>query len=402
MENILYLVHRIPYPPNKGDKIRSFNVLKHLSSRFGIVLGCFIDDPQDGLDASPLDKYCVEKNCIPLNPTIAKIKSLAGLLYGRALTLDYYANAEMQQWVSDVVKKHDISKVLVFSSSMAQFVEGDRFKDLHRVIDFVDVDSDKWRQYVDKTKFPMSWIYGREHKKLGLYEQQIAEEFNRSFLVTPDEVLLFQSFCPTQDIRDKIFVSENGVDPDYFNPENEFPPNNCKNPCLVFTGAMDYWANGDAVIWFVEKVWPVIIAKLPRAHLYIVGGNPSPSVLNLAKQTGVVVTGRVPDIRPYIAAANAVVAPLRIARGVQNKVLEAMAMDKLVIATSMAMEGIVLPANNDLDLFIHDDTAEMAASCISALQVECPSSKGKNRQFVIDSYAWPAKLESLVNSFTVN
>jgi glycosyltransferase involved in cell wall biosynthesis len=196
-----------------------------------------------------------------------------------------------------------------------------------------------------------------------------------------------------KDLTPKIHPLLNGVDVRFFDPSQAFAAAEFEldKPYIVFTGAMDYWANVDAVCWFVEHVWPGVLQKHPTLHFMIVGGNPSAEVKELAKKTGVVVTGRVEDVRPYIHNALLVVAPLRIARGIQNKVLEAMAMNKVVIATAMAMEGINAPESTWLKQT--DAATEFSGHVIESLSAPCENIE--SRQWVIDHFTWAATLEPL-------
>jgi sugar transferase (PEP-CTERM/EpsH1 system associated) len=389
---ILYLCHRIPYPPNKGDKIRSFNLLKALSEQYEVHLGCFIDDDFDYQYVDKLAQWCVDYKCRPQKKWRAKLKGLTSFLTGQPITIPYYSDVQLQRWVDHTLAKYQIDTVVVFSSSMAQFVDKPQYRHLHRVIDFVDVDSDKWRQYAENHGGIMRWVYQREHRLLQKVERQYCEHFDRSLFVSPDEAELFRTLMP-HDLSPKIQPLLNGVDVRFFDPSlplsaAEFELN---KPYIVFTGAMDYWANVDAVCWFVEHVWPGILQQHPTLHFMIVGGNPSSEVKELAKNPGIVVTGRVEDVRPYIHNALLVVAPLRIARGIQNKVLEAMAMNKIVIATAMAMEGINAPESAWLKQT--DAAAEFTTHVLESLS--SPSSNIAARQWIIDHFTWSATLEPL-------
>ncbi len=200
-----------------------------------------------------VDALCAASFYQKLNPRNAKIKSLQGLLTGDALSLPYYKNAAMQAWVQTTVKTQGIKKILVFSSVMAQFVES--FADSDLVVDFVDVDSDKWRQYAESKHGIARWVYSREAKYLLAYEQKIARLAKTSLFVSAQEAELFRQLA--QVAGDKIQHVDNGVDTDYFSPEHNFSsPYQTDDRVLVFTGAMDYWANVDAVVWFAEQVFP--------------------------------------------------------------------------------------------------------------------------------------------------
>ncbi len=389
---LLYLCHRIPYPPNKGDKIRSFNLLKALAEQYEVYLGCFIDDEYDFQYIDKLADWCVEYKCRRLRKSFAKLKGLSAFLTNKPITLPYYADHELQHWVHQVIEKHQIDTVMVFSSSMAQYVDEEQYKTLHRVIDFVDVDSDKWRQYADNQRGVMSWVYRRESRQLLRLEQRYCENFNYSLFVSPDEAQLFRSLMPAI-LNDKIQPLLNGVDVRFFDPAAtvKTPEYTLQIPYLVFTGAMDYWANVDAVLWFFQQVWPQLRAQRPELHFYIVGGNPTAEVLALHGHQQVWVTGRVDDVRPYIRSAELVVAPLRIARGIQNKVLEAMALNKKIVASDMAMEGINAPKSPYL--VQSDDATEFLRLCLAMLQQE--DALCTNREWVQQHFTWPVTLTPL-------
>lgn len=336
---LLYLVHRIPYPPNKGDKIRSFNLLRHLAERFEIHLGAFVDDAADLHHQAPLESFCRDIKLVPIKPVHAKLKSLRGLLSGKPLTLPYYASKAMTSWVNHKLADPDMERVLVFSSAMAQFVLHDTHASKRRVVDFVDVDSDKWRQYANTVTQPMRWLYRREAKQLLCFENRVAKAFDASVFVSAREAGLFRELAPRA--ADKVHHANNGVDFDFFDPSVDLPNPYAEGSVnLVFTGAMDYWPNADAVTWFVHEILPQIQAQRSDVALTIVGANPSREVRALGERSGVTVTGRVEDIRPYVKYADVAVAPLRIARGVQNKVLESMALARPTVVTPAGLEGI--------------------------------------------------------------
>ncbi len=393
MENLLFLTHRIPYPPNKGDKIRSYHFLKTLAEHYNIYLGTFIDDPEDWNFTTSVQPYC-QQTCIqPLKPFQAKIKSLKGLLTGEALSVPYYSNKALQTWVDQIIKRYEIKKVLIFSSVMAQYVVNNN--QLRLIADFVDVDSDKWSQYARNKRWPESWIYRREARQLLKYEIQVIDRADAGIFVSELEAELFKSLAP--DYREKIKAVNNGVDTHYFSPMHVFnSPYRQNERVLVFTGAMDYWANVDAVKWFAEQVFPIIHRQHDSARFYIVGSKPTREVQALAEQPGVIVTGTVKDIRPYVAAAEIVVAPLRIARGIQNKVLEAMSMGKSIIATSAAIEGI--PVNDQLDLSIADDPQQFAEAAVNLLELNSITFASKeNRRFILERFSWQSSFERLIS-----
>lgn len=387
MEPLLFLAHRIPYPPNKGDKIRSWHLLAHLARRYQVHLGCFVDDPDDWQYTDKVREVCADAHFAALHPARARIRSLGALAAGRALTQDYYRNAGLQAWADAFKARHPRARVLVFSSAMAQYAQD--MQSARRVIDFVDIDSDKWLQYAGSKPWPMSWLYRREGRALLRYERQVAQEFDAALFVSQAEASLFQKLAPESAARTSYF--NNGVDTDYFSPGHVFDnPYPAGAQPIVFTGAMDYWPNVDAVQWFAREVFPAVRQRHPEARFAIVGSRPSAEVRALASQPGILVTGTVPDVRPYLAHAAIAVAPLRIARGIQNKVLEAMAMAKTVVVSPQALEGIAARPGQDLVL------AEDAAHCIAAIQgqLELPDPRlgAAARLKVESSYGWKANL----------
>ncbi len=393
MEKILYLVHRIPYPPNKGDKIRSYHFLKQLAQHYQVFLATFIDDEADWSYQEQLHDYCQNVYCAGLNPQLAKLKSLAGLLSGQALSLPYYQNQALQHWVDDTLAQQGIKKVVVFSSAMAQFVMDK--PDIDMIVDFVDVDSDKWRQYAEKKTGPESWIYHREAKKLFEFEKHVAARSTSSFFVSRQEAELFKQLAPA--CQEKVGWVNNGVDTVFFDPElNDPSPYSATEQALVFTGAMDYWPNIDAVTWFAEQVFPHIQKTFPRVKFYIVGSKPTKEVLALADTNqGIVVTGRVDDVRPFLKHAAIAVAPLRVARGIQNKVLEAMAMKKTIAATAAAMEGI--EGFDALDVIQENDAEALAKVIVKRLGLDASSlHSDKNRHFVEQNFSWASSGQALL------
>lgn len=394
MEHLLFLSHRIPFPPNKGDKVRSWHWLKHLAQRYRVHLGTFVDDEQDWQHVDKLRHLCGESFFVPLQPSSARLKSLSGLLFGQPLTLPYYRDAALQEWVNLILDTRPVEHILVYSAAMAQYAMPAR--DKHRVADFVDVDSDKWRQYARTAPWPLSAIYRREAKCLLRYERRVAAEFDASVFVSKAEAELFRRLAPES--AGKVCHVDNGVDGDYFSPRRDYPnPYPDWERVLAFTGAMDYRPNVDAVEWFAREAFPSIRDAFPSACFYIVGARPAPRVQKLAELPGVRVTGTVLDIRPFLAHAEIAVAPLRLARGVQNKVLEAMAMARTVIASPEASEGI--EARVGEELLVASSPAEFVAAACTLL-----GGKGRNvgiagRERILADYGWygnASRIERLI------
>jgi sugar transferase (PEP-CTERM/EpsH1 system associated) len=387
VENLLLLIHRIPYPPNKGDKIRSYHLLKHLAQHYKVFLATFVDDPDDWQYVPHVQALCALSYFGALKPRTARVRSLGALAAGRSLSLDYYNDRKMHSWVRDVMARQPISRVVVFSSSMAQYAEP--FADARRVVDFCDVDSDKWRQYAEKKSWPMSWLYRHEARQLLAYERHVAQVCDAALFVSAPEAELFRQLAPESAAKTGYF--NNGVDTDYFSPARAYAnPYQSGTQALVFCGAMDYWPNVDAVQWFARAILPAVRARHPQAMFYIVGARPSGEVQALAALDGVHVTGTVPDVRPFVAHAALSVAPLRIARGIQNKVLEAMSMAKTVVVSPQALEGI--DAAPGRAVLLAHDAAEFSAQVTLALDAPDPALGTAARDTVEQHYGWSSHL----------
>jgi sugar transferase (PEP-CTERM/EpsH1 system associated) len=396
MKDLLFLAHRIPYPPSKGDKIRSYHILKHLANSYRIHLGAFVDDPDDWRYRAKLEAMCASVCLLPLRPLPAKLRSLSGLVDNSALSLAYFHEQKMQRWVDSTMKRDGVRRVFVYSSPMARYVMGEKFSSWQRVVDFVDVDSDKWRQYAQRKPWPLSWLYRREGERLLAFESHIARTFDASVFVSAAEADLFKQLAPQA--ADSVRFMDNGVDFTYFSPDRDYEhPYQGQSDVLVFTGAMDYWANVDAVRWFALQIFPRVRQSMPSAQFVIVGARPTRDVLRLASLPGVSVTGAVADIRPYLVHARAAVAPLRIARGVQNKVLEAMAMAIPVLATPAAVEGIEY--NHPSGLQVSDSEQQLAEMATGLLQQDSSQPIRASRQWVCQRYDWDINLGGLCGLF---
>lgn len=389
--NILYLSHRIPYPPNKGDKIRSFNEIKYLSTSNNIYLGTILEDKSDERFIESLKTYCKEVYAVMLKNRIRLFKNLFNQL---PFSVANFYNDELQDYVNKTLADKKIDVVICFCSSMAEYIFkspvfiGNTTNSIKLVMDYVDLDSDKWRQYSIYAKYPLSLFYKMENKRLFKYEIKINKNFHHSVFVSQREVEVFNKLYPE---RVNIKVIPNGVNYGYFKPK-EKPPTN-KRPPIVFTGVMDYFANEDGVAWFCKGIFPRIRAEVPNAQFYIVGNKPTNKVWQLTEIDGVTVTGYVDDIREYYWMADVSVTPLRIARGLQNKVLEAMSTGNAVVATSNATDGII--CHNKKDIIIANDEDEFAKEVISLLKDKYRREEiGRNAvENIRQNYSWEENLK---------
>jgi sugar transferase (PEP-CTERM/EpsH1 system associated) len=390
MGKVLFLSHRIPYPPDKGEKIRAWNILKYLAADHDIFLGCLADVAVSEQDLEFLKNFCADFFCVSINKSIRKLKALTSLSHGRPLTLAYFDDRRLKRWVDRTLAAHAIDLIYVYSTAMAPYVIDVAHP--HRVLDMVDIDSEKWRAYAHASAWPQRLVWAYEARTLFDFEVRCAEIFDRTFFVSDDECAQFRKLVPRA--SGKTDWVANGVDLERFSPDflapSPFPANKL---AMVFTGNMDYRPNIDAVSWFADAVFPGLKAKFPHAAFYIVGANPTSAVRRLARRENVFVTGRVADTRPYLHHATLVVAPLRIAAGVQNKVLEAMAMAKPVLATSGAVTGIAVhPA---IDVLIADEAAAMIDLAGQFFAGAYPQLGLQALRLVREHYSWALSLERL-------
>lgn len=382
-KTIFVLCHRIPFPADKGDKIRNYNLLRNLVSHSKIVLGCFIDAPFDYVYQDHLLSLADSVACQPLYFNKRAWNAVIALLSGISITERFYAHSKMAEWAFAQCAKADA--IFVASAAMARYVPAEfRHK---AVLDFVDYDSQKWLYYANHTANPFkAWLFRREANTLARYETSLVTQFKAVCLVSGAEAQQFSDELPNE-LQHKVVALPNGIDTDYFDPRLfEIP---IETGCIVFTGEMNYQPNVDAVLWFAKQVLPRIQAQV---RFCIVGRNPSPEVLALQSDR-IEVTGRVDDVRPYLAKAHVVVAPMQLARGVKNKVLEAMAMAKPLIATPAALFGLEAAVHAAIEIA---DTPELfAAACLKLLQT--PQQAWTSRQVVEQIFGWQASANTLTS-----
>jgi sugar transferase (PEP-CTERM/EpsH1 system associated) len=324
----------------------------------------------------------------PLSPKLAKLRSLRCLLSEAPLTQGYFGDTRLRAGVDTIIARHNPGLAYIFSSAMAPYVA--RHRGMRVILDLVDVDSEKWRQYARTSTGPARVIYAREGRSLLALERHAASLAEVVILVSRAEAELFSRLAP--EAAHRIQVIGNGVDIEHFCPSLSLPTPFGERPAIVFTGLMDYRPNIEAMTWFVAQVMPRLRSRQCPPSLWIVGANPARAVRALAGPD-VHVTGRVPDVRPYLRHAAAVVAPLRIGRGIQNKVLEAMAMEAPLVVTPQAREG--LDACRDDELVSAESPVGFAAAISRILDGEEPQIGARARARVVRDYRWATSLAAL-------
>jgi sugar transferase (PEP-CTERM/EpsH1 system associated) len=409
MHETLFLAHRIPFPPDRGDKIRTFHELRHLASLGRVHLACLADDEADAANLAGLREAlgpALGEAHVEVRRNSRIVAGARALLEGKPVSLTLFDSAALRGFVERMLASGRIATLFAFSGQMAQFVpEGLRAR---FVMDFGDVDSAKFESYGAEGG-AMAPIHRREGRVLAAFERSVAARADISLFVSDAEADLFRrrSGLDRSDIR----ALQNGVDLDYYDPAavprrkpgssvsaEEAGPRpspgslvpSGDEPLIVFTGQMDYAPNIDAVRWFAGEVMPM----LPKARFAIVGRKP-PEVVRRLAGPRTIVTGSVPDVRSWLAAADVVAAPLRIARGIQTQVLEAMAMARPVVASPAAFEGI--EAEPGLHLLVADG-AEAQAEAIAGLldDPERAAAMGQGaRRRMEQVYRWEARLGSL-------
>ncbi len=391
MGDILFLAHRVPWPPNRGDKIRSHHFLQRLMDCAPVHVACFADD-----EAEKQIGWARKAELLSCEIVVrSKPKWRAGveaLVAGQPVSLASFESSRIRDYVADVIAKRTVDCIFVFSGQMAQFIPADFTGRV--VMDFADVDSAKFESYAGKGAGPMAWINRREGRLLREFESEVAKRADHSLFVSEAEATLFRQRSGLS--GDRVKAVGNGIDLEFYG-STEVQGADIENsgPLILFTGQMDYQPNIQAVQSFSNRVMPDILSRFPEARFAIVGRAPAAKVLQLAGKNGTVVIGAVDDIRCWIKAADVVVAPLRIARGIQNKVLEAMAMARPVVASACAAEGIQAISG---DHFLVADSVDREASLVCDLLADLRKAKrlGAQAQMLIHSqYSWEKQLAGL-------
>lgn len=388
MGEILFLAHRVPFPPDRGDRIRSHHLLKALARLAPVHVGCFGegDKEAEAALAGVAASHCVAARSKPL-----ALAGIEAVLAGKPVSLTAFHSARLADWVRHTIASRPISAIVVFSGQMGQYVPEDFAGRV--VIDLCDVDSAKFASYAEAGE--RVWLNAREARLLAREEERLGARADATILISEAEAALYRSRLVTPD-KVNVEVIGNGIDAAFFDSAITAPHpaiGQQPGPHFVFTGQMDYRPNEQASLWVIEALLPKLRAHLPQAMFHVVGRNPTRALMAHHGTPGVHVWGGVPDVRPFIAAADAVLAPLLIARGVQNKVLEAMAMARPLVASAAAAEGI-----DHSDTIRVGTTVGEIADHITAL-IEDPAAAHAlglaARVQVLKRYGWSARLSAL-------
>ncbi len=395
---VLLLTHRVPFPPDRGDRIRSYHLLKLLSRHFEVALAATTDEPVTDQQRQVISQLAGRVAIQKTSKLLTRARGAAALASGKAITPALFYNPQLANTITHWHNQRPFDAVLTFCTGMIRYARllthpAYRPRNLAgprpiHVLDLVDVDSQKWSAYANAATGPMKWVYAQEAKRLARIEAGTEDRFDRISVVSQPEAETYRKH-----LRDHpgLTVVENGVDLDYFSPLPDF-----SSQTAVFVGVLNYKPNIQAAQWYVKEVLPLVRKKLPHAQFKIVGKDPSPRIKALKNHPGVQVIGAVPDVRPHIESAAAVVAPLQVARGVQNKVLEAMACQRAVVCSPEAANGIrALPGRH---LLVGESPKQFARYVLALMRDDNYRQQvaAAARRCVQRRYNWPQALGPMI------
>jgi sugar transferase (PEP-CTERM/EpsH1 system associated) len=382
---ILYICHRFPFPPKRGGKIRPFNMIKHLSQKHQVTVASLVRSDDEAREGEGLADHCAQFAMVRVKAPIQALRMIARLPTFTPSSMGYFYSSELASRIGELLARNRFDLIFVHCSSVAPYVAG--VQGIPKILDFGDMDSQKWLEYARYKPFPLSLGYRLEGIKLTRAEKRLARRFDMCTATTHAEWRTLERYgtgMPSD-------WFPNGVDSNYFQPSGE-----AHDPeTIAFVGRMDYYPNQECMFDFCARVMPVLRAKRPELKLLIVGADPTPAVRRLGNFPGVTVTGSVPDVRPYLHRSALMVVPLNIARGTQNKVLEAMASGLPVVASRSAAGGVDA---KDKEHFLVASTPEEYAAAILRL-IEDPAERQRlaraGRERMLSNHAWDQSMRRL-------
>jgi sugar transferase (PEP-CTERM/EpsH1 system associated) len=395
---LVYLCQRLPYPPIKGERITSFNLLRHLTAHYRVFVGTFIDDPTDRADIAALRRMVHELHVSEIRKPWAYLRALPRWLAGEPISFALFRSRKLARWLDRIDEEHKPGAVVTHSSNISAYAV-DKFQrkatnQPRRILHFADVDSEKFVAYAARARGIKRWIFAQEARRVLKEESRLTAAADAVTFVTDQEADLFRSLVGP--LGNRVHTLPNGVDTDLFAPnQHSRSPFEGKGAAMIFTGAMDYLPNIEAVTWFAREVFPRVRKLLPSAQFLIVGSKPAAEVQALADGSSVIVTGRVESVAAYLAHAQIAVAPLQIARGIQNKVLEAMAMAMPVVVSKGALTGVNATPGEHL---VCAETPEQWTDACVGLMRDPERSRllgAAARQFVLSHFNWDAQFKRL-------
>jgi sugar transferase (PEP-CTERM/EpsH1 system associated) len=389
---VLFACHRVPFPPKRGGKIRPFNIIRHLHEQGHEVTVASVARTRAELEeASGLAGHSSDRLVEIVEDRVAWPRMVAWLPTTRPSSFGYFHSGRLQRRIHDYWRAGPPDLVFVHCSSAAPYVAD--LPATVKILDFGDMDSQKWREYSQHRSFPLSAGYWLEAVKLERTERLLAGKFDLATCTTRAEMESLQSLG----VSTPADWFPNGVDTAFFAPSAD----DYERDLVTFVGRMDYFPNQQGVQRFCANVLPELRRRRPGTRFEIVGADPPESIRDLGRLPGVTVTGSVPDVRPYVTRAALTVAPLEIARGTQNKILESMAMGVPVVCSRQAVGGVdAVPGEH---LLAHDDDAQCAAAVLRVL--DDPAERARlaqaGRERVLSHHSWSSsmrRVDSLIAS----
>lgn len=383
--NVLFVCHRVPYPPKRGGKIRPFNMIRHLSENHEVTVASLARSDEEAREGEGIAPHCARFEMAQVSDLVQTARMVARLPTPVPSSMGFFYSPELARRIRELLRTTRFDLIFVHCSSVAQYVADVR--GIPKILDFGDMDSQKWLEYAHYKPFPLSLGYWLEGTKMLREEKRLAARFDLCTATTRAEWETLKGYGV--DVPSDWFP--NGVDADFFAPdETSYDPDT-----ISFIGRMDYYPNQECMADFCAKTLPLLREKCPNIKLTIVGADPSPAVRKLGELPGVTVTGSVPDVRPYVRASAAMVAPLNIARGTQNKILEAMAMGVPVVTSTAAAGGVDA---QDVEHFLVADTPSGYARAILRI-LDDPAERRRlavaGRERMLTNHAWPNSMRRL-------
>jgi len=386
----------MPLPPGQGNDDRSWRILCHLATNHRVHLGCFFARSSDQRHLAALNEICASVMCLPFSPAASSIKTVAALIQGKPVGSGYYGNTRLMRWLAETIATCQPSQAFVCGAAMARYLENYRFATL--VVDMVEVGSEKWRQRAETSRWPLNEFYWRQERALLMFETRVASRSDYALFASAAEANLFSRRAPRAPAR--VVAMRNGIDHGHFNPAQNYPnPYPPDRKIVVFAGAMDYPPNIEGATWFATEVMTMLRHRFPTIDFWIVGDHPVRAVRALGRRD-IHVVRHVGDIRPYLAHADAVVVPLRIARGTDNGVLEGMAMAKYVVATPAALDGLDLAIGEEI--LCAASGPSFASGVATALSARAGDMGVRARRRIETDYDWSTTLSLLDNLLVQN
>ncbi len=390
-KRVLFLTHRVPYPPDRGDRIRAFHILQFLARRYDVSLAAVSDEPVTAEQMQVIEGFAERVAVQRINPRWSKVRGLLSLAAGGAVTPSYFYRNALARTIESWHQATPFDAVITLCTGMIQYARHIP-RPARQILDLVDVDSAKWNEYARHSKAPMRWIYAAEAKRLRDIEAGSRDQLDGIAVVSDAEAATYRA-----EVGNHVGLTtlRHAVDVDYHQPMMDAGARGSKT--IVFIGVLNYKPNVEGIRWFVQNVMPALRQRVPDMKLQIIGRHPSPQVLELGNEANVEVVGSVPDVRPYLNDAIACIAPLQIARGVQTKVLEAMASSRVAVCSVGAAQGI--HAEDDRHLLICKTPQQWAAALERVINDDTLRTRiaGEARRRIEEQYRWDKCYEPLEN-----